>query len=121
MPINGPKPYLNGVQIGGITCGKPVGFVPTSQCGSTFNAVNFEVSNAAGVGRYWDGLTPSCKVADRFTLAWGDANEQLIAAARQYADTGACPAVVQLSKPLGVRQRGAVSAEPGERQGMWVK
>lgn len=119
--INGLKPFVNVVQIGDTSCGKPVGFVPTSQCGSTFNAVNFEVSNANGVGRYWDGLTPSCKVADQFTLALGDANEQLIAAARQYADTGACPVAAQLSKPLGLRQRGAVSNEPGERQGMWLK
>ena len=118
--INGLKPFVDVVQIGGTSCGKPVGFVPSSQCGSTFNAVNFEVNNANGIGRYWDGLTPSCKVADQFTLPLGDANESLVAAARQYADTGACPVVSQLAKPLGVRQRGAVSTEPGERQGMWL-
>ena len=119
--INGLKPFVDVVQIGDTTCGKPVGFVPASQCGSTFNAVNFEVSNANGIGRYWDGLSPNCKVADQFVLPLGDANESLIAAARQYADTGACPVSSQLSKPLSVRKRGAITTEPGERQGMWVR
>ena len=118
--INGLKPFVNVVQIGGTSCGKPVGFVPVSQCGSTFNAVNFEVSNAAGVGRYWDGLTPNCPVADQFTLPLGDPSESLILAARQYADSGACPAASQLRQPLSVRRRGTASTEPGERQGMWL-
>jgi hypothetical protein len=121
MLINGLKPFVDVVQIGDTSCGKPVGFVPASQCGSTFNAVNFEVSNANGVGRYWDGLTPNCKVADQFMLPLGDANESLIAAARQYADAGACPVATLSAKPLSGRRRDTISTEPGERQGMWLK
>ena len=119
--INGLKPFVTVVQIGDTTCGKPVGFIPASRCGTTFNAVNFEVFNALDVGRYWDGLAPSCRVADEFVLPLGNLDESLLAAARQYADTGACPVAGQAGRTRSPRMPGDILTEPGERQGMWLR
>lgn len=121
LVINGLKPFVDVVQIGDTTCGKPVGFVPVSRCGNTFNAVNFESFNAVGQGRYWNGLVPTCRVADEFLLPLGDADESLLAAARHYADNGACPVSVQSGKPRGARTSEFDAVEPGERQGMWLR
>nr|WP_316644474.1 S41 family peptidase [uncultured Roseateles sp.] len=121
LVINGLKPFVQVVQIGDTSCGKPVGFVPKAQCGNTFNAVNFESVNAAGAGRYWDGLAPTCRVADAFTRALGDPTEALTAAALSYADSGACPVAAPVAKSLAARPRGSTTTEPGERQGMWLR
>lgn len=93
--VNGLKPVVDVVQIGGTTCGKPVGFVPwNNQCGTTVSAVNFESVNARGQGRWWDGLVPStgCAFAEDWNRALGDPAEVLTAAALTHVDTGACPA-----------------------------
>ncbi len=90
--INGLAPFVDVVQIGDTTCGKPVGFQPVDdQCGTTYSAVNFEVLNASGEGRYWSGLAPRCTVADDFDHALGDSAEALLATAGHYVDNGVCP------------------------------
>ena len=105
------------VQIGDTTCGKPVGFVPVDSCGTTFSAVNFESLNAAGAGRYWNGLAPDCAVADDLDHALGDGNEALLAAARGYVDSGACPVAMRLERPQRLREKLRWVNE-GERRGM---
>ncbi len=123
--VNGLTPFVNVVQIGGTTCGKPVGFVPwNNQCGTTVSAVNFETVNARGEGRYWDGLVPasSCAMAEDWNRPLGDPAEVLTAAALTHADTGACPAPTvaaterlrtQSARVRDAQRRGVV--EPGER------
>ena len=106
------------VAIGSASCGKPVGFLPAAHCDTTFNVVNFESLNARGQGRYFDGIAPTCAVADDLTHALGAADEALVGAARAYADTGACPATASLAVAPTRRGIGAVTTEPGERQGM---
>lgn len=83
------------VAIGDTTCGKPVGFLPTSNCGTTYSVVNFESVNARNEGRYFDGFAASCPVAEDFSKPLGSPAEPLLAAARGYADTGSCPAGLQ--------------------------
>ncbi len=122
--VNGLKPYVNVVTLGNTTCGKPVGFSPRDNCGSTYSAVNFESLNANGQGRYYDGIVASCAAADDFSGALGDASEKLTAAAMSYLQTGSCPVAAApgtQSRALGLPRgtRGA-STEPGERQGMWA-
>ncbi len=126
--INGLKPFVDVVQLGGTTCGKPVGFQPRDNgCGSTVSQVNFESVNANGEGRYWDGIAARCEVAEDWNRPLGDPSERLTAAALTHADTGACPAV-SAGDALRVRslqarlREGAPggSVEPGERRGMWV-
>ena len=103
LVVNGLRPFVNVVQVGDATCGKPVGFNPVDSCGTTFSAVNFESVNADGEGRYWNGLEPTCPVADDFDHALGDGNEALLAAARGYVDTGACPVASTRERPMAAR------------------
>jgi hypothetical protein len=108
---------LNVVAIGETTCGKPVGFQPTTQCGTTFSIVNFESINQLGAGRYFSGFAPTCTVAEDFTVAQASSADPLMAAAARYADGGACPSSSSApAVPAALRR-----AEPGERQGMLAR
>ncbi|WP_095951063.1 S41 family peptidase, partial [Variovorax boronicumulans] len=80
--------------VGATTCGKPYGFVPQDNCGTTYFAVNFKGVNQAGFGDYGDGFAPnaSCAVADDFDHLLGDAAEGRLAAALRLRDTGSCTA-----------------------------
>jgi hypothetical protein len=124
LVVNGLKPYVQVVTVGAQTCGKPFGFSPVTSCGSTFSAVNFESLNAAGQGRYYDGIAATCPVADDFSGALGDPAEKLTAAALGYLQTGACPAVAAAQEraraPSVVRRARVAPPEPGERRGMWA-
>ncbi len=123
LVVNGLKPHMNVVTIGAASCGKPFGFVPKDSCGNTYSAVNFESFNAAGQGRYYDGIAPTCAVSEDFTRALGDPAELLTAAAASYIVNGFCPAATSAPvrpSAFTARQRAAV-VEPGDRQGMWVR
>lgn len=117
--INALRPFVEVIAIGDTTCGKPVGFLPTPNCGNTYSVVNFESANADNEGRYFDGFAPSCSVADDLDHALGSPNEGLLAAARQHADTGACPVASQRAQPMMLRRPGGRTTEPGDRQGMY--
>ncbi|HYP71136.1 MAG TPA: S41 family peptidase [Variovorax sp.] len=84
--------------IGATTCGKPYGFFPTDNCGTTYLAINFQGVNAQGFGDYGDGMAPTCTVADDFGHELGDRNEARLAAALAYRDTGLCPAPTSSSR-----------------------
>lgn len=112
------------IQIGATTCGKPYGYYPTPNCGSTYFTVQFKGVNAAGFGDYPDGFTPStggdlgatevtgCYVADDFDHALGDAAEARLAAALYYRDNGTCPAALGSQfTPSGGNQGPLGSAE----------
>jgi len=123
LVVNGLKPHMAVVTVGAASCGKPFGFVPKESCGSTYSAVNFESFNAAGQGRYYDGIAPTCAVSEDFTRALGDPSEVLTAAAASYIVNGTCPAATGTAprpSAFTARQRAAV-VEPGDRQGMWVR
>ncbi len=116
---------LDVVVIGGTSCGKPVGFLPTSQCGTTFNVVNFEAVNDRGEGRYVDGIAATCPVAEDFTQALGSSSEPLLSAALQHADTGRCPAPAAGQSQAQALAAGAAAdrlklrvQDGGERPGM---
>lgn len=124
LVVNGLKPWVDVVVLGGTTCGKPVGFRPVSRCDTTFSVVNFEAVNARDQGRYVNGLAATCVVADDLGHALGDSDEALLAAARQHADSGRCPAVAAGASPERRQALRAALAqgghEPAERQGMWT-
>jgi hypothetical protein len=92
------------IQIGSTTCGKPYGFYPQDNCGTTYFTIEFNGVNDAGFGDYADGFSPQnavdaigvavpgCAVADDFDHALGDPLEGQFAAALAYRMTGACPA-----------------------------
>jgi hypothetical protein len=108
------------IEVGSTTCGKPYGFYPDDNCGTTYFSIQFQGINQAGFGNYPDGFVPSngattgidpgavlpgCSVADDFTHALGDPAEARVAAALAYRDggAGACPAATGIAIP-GVRQ-----------------
>ena len=93
------------IQIGTTTCGKPYGFYPQDNCGTTYFSIEFRGVNAQSFGNYPDGFTPSnstaaasgatlpgCQVADDFTHALGDPTEARLATALSYRAGAACPA-----------------------------
>lgn len=80
------------VQIGATTCGKPYGFYPTDNCGTTYFSVAFKGENAKGFSDYADGMPPTCAVPDDFEHVLGDPREARMAAALTHMTTGACPA-----------------------------
>jgi hypothetical protein len=91
------------VQIGTTTCGKPYGFYPEDNCGTTYFSIQFQGVNAQGFGDYPDGFSPAntasspgvvipgCSVADDFNHALGDPAEARLAAALGYRMDGGCP------------------------------
>ena len=107
------------IQIGTATCGKPYGFFPEENCGTTYFTVQFKGVNEVGYGDYVDGFTPvtgtqpnnlpGCEVADDFSRQLGDVQEGRLAAALQYRSDGTCPQA-PAAKRAGTRS-GAV-AEP---------
>lgn len=98
--INGLKPFMQVVLIGEDTYGKPYGFVPREDCGITYQAVNFEAVNGAGVGGYAGGMTADCYAPDDLDHPLGDPNEKRLAAALAYIETGRCAAQPSQAAPL---------------------
>ena len=86
--------------IGDTTCGKPYGFYPQPNCGTTYFAVQFKGVNAKGFGDYADGLAPTCRVADDYAHALGDSNEAMLASALLLRTRGSCIPATGMSKLL---------------------
>jgi hypothetical protein len=76
---------------GATTCGKPYGFYPQDNCGTTYFSIQFQGVNQLGQGDYADGFTPTCAAADDFSHALGDPSEGRLAAALSYrANNNVC-------------------------------
>jgi carboxyl-terminal processing protease len=107
------------IQIGATTCGKPYGFYPQENCGTTYFTIQFKGVNNAGFGDYADGFIPAgsgttannlpgCAVPDDFTKPLGDPAEGRLAAALKYRIDGTCPVVLASKRAGGVK----ADAEP---------
>ena len=91
------------ILIGETTCGKPHGFYPEDNCGTTYFTVQFEIVNGTGFGDYAGGFTPDnapspdgvpvpgCVVGDDFDHAFGDPREARVNAALGYRSHTTCP------------------------------
>lgn len=117
------------IQIGATTCGKPYGFLPQDNCGTTYFAVQFKGVNQLGYGDYADGFVPGgsgnqfagCVVADDFSKPLGDVTEARLATALQFRQTGTCTASASASGS-GVRSATAAlvrAAEPELGRGFY--
>jgi hypothetical protein len=83
-------------QVGSTTCGKPYGFYPADNCGTTYFSIQFQGVNAKGFGGYGDGFSPAnttpsvgapvpgCSVADDFDHPLGNPSEGRLATALAY-------------------------------------
>jgi hypothetical protein len=111
------------IQVGTTTCGKPYGFYPTDNCGTTYFSIQFQGVNAQGFGAYPDGFSPAntasgtigaklpgCSVADDFAHPLGDPNEARLAAALAYRAGQSCPAP---ASALAGRRATAAAARAG--------
>ncbi|MEX2366776.1 MAG: hypothetical protein WD601_09230, partial [Pseudohongiellaceae bacterium] len=96
------------IQIGSTTCGKPYGFIPTDNCGTTYFTIQFQGVNAKGFGDYADGFSPvgaanpgtvipGCPAPDDFGAALGDPAEARLSVALTHIETGACPGAGMMS------------------------
>ncbi len=111
---------VNIIQIGSTTCGKPYGFYPQDNCGTTYFTIEFKGENNAGFGDYPDGFSPQntastpgvvvdgCSVSDDYTHALGDPLESRFATALAYRQTPACPT------PSGFAPPGTAALSSGE-------
>jgi carboxyl-terminal processing protease len=90
--VNGLRPFMQVVLVGDTTFGKPYGFIPRSECGTTYNAVNFEVVNGQGVGGYSAGMPADCVAPDDLAHELGDPQERRLKEALGYIATGRCSA-----------------------------
>ena len=113
------------VLIGGKTCGKPYGFYPFDNCGTTYFSVHFAGENAKNFGEYSDGFKaandsdpggvtlPGCLVADDLTREFGDPSEAMLAAALQYRQDESCPPIAKSksAKLAYVRKDGEAEVE----------
>jgi carboxyl-terminal processing protease len=121
-------------QIGSTTCGKPYGFYPTDNCGTTFFTIQFRGINAAGFGDYTDGFSPDntaagqagttvpgCSVADDFSNQLGDPMEGRLSAALAYRAGAGCPAATGFAPPgtLGKPSAPLGAAEPYIPKSPW--
>ncbi|WP_444887110.1 S41 family peptidase [Microbulbifer sp. JMSA008] len=109
------------IQIGETTCGKPYGFYPLDNCGTTYFTIQFSAVNAKGFGDYSDGFAPNgtdntaadlpgCHIGDDFYHLLGDANEARFAAALNYIETGECGDIaVSAFSESGINSRIPVS------------
>lgn len=102
--------------VGGTTCGKPYGFYPQDNCGTTYFAIQFKGVNQAGFGDYGDGFAPTCTVADDFDHQLGDKNEARLAAALGLISGGSCPAVAAKAAAAGGALDKAGPAAPDAEQ-----
>jgi len=93
------------VLIGDTTCGKPYGFSPTDNCGTTYSTIQFRSENEKGFGDYADGFSPNsapafigesvqgCQVTEDVMHPLGDEQEVMLKAALEYRNTSTCPPV----------------------------
>ncbi|MEJ7687791.1 MAG: S41 family peptidase [Variovorax sp.] len=99
--------------VGGTTCGKPYGFFPQDNCGTTYFAIQFQGVNQQGFGDYGDGFAPTCAVPDDFGHALGDPAEARLAAALTLQGGGACPAPSRSGKADDtVRRKAEADGQP---------
>jgi carboxyl-terminal processing protease len=83
-------------QIGGTTCGKPYGFYPRDNCGTTYFSIQFKGVNALGFGDYADGFSatraapdaqanlPGCAASEDYAHDLGDTLEERLRVAIAY-------------------------------------
>lgn len=86
--------------IGDTTRGKPYGYVPQSNCGTTYFALQFKGVNHKGFGDYADGFAPTCFAPDDFAHELGDPAETMLKSALTYKATGVCPPMARAQMEL---------------------
>lgn len=114
------------IQIGGTTCGKPYGFMPTDNCGTTYYTIQFQGVNEKGFGDYADGFKakanpnplyddelPGCEVDDDYEHQLGDTSEAMLSTALERLNSGSCPVNASGVAAKSVTAKMATNAQHG--------
>ncbi len=122
------------ILVGDRTTGKPFGFYPTDNCGTTYFSVQFQTVNEKGFGDFSDGFVPTetptlahevqgCPVNDDFGSELGEVTEARLATALGLIDNLDCAAatpVVSAPPTLGRRViSGAIPENSVRAQTFW--
>lgn len=110
------------IQIGGTTCGKPYGFFPTGNCGTTYFTIQFQGVNNKNFGDYADGFKPTvspqfddelpgCVASDDFNKALGDEQEGMLSTALYRMNEGVCPSSADQVLDSFANAKGQASTE----------
>ncbi len=125
--INGLRGVNIGViQIGSTTCGKPYGFFPQDNCGTTYFTIEFDGVNDMNIGGYTDGFSPKntpstqrvgvsvpgCSVADDFAHQLGDSAEARLSQALAYRQNGGSCTVPASGFGKTLRAQSSVDSGP---------
>ena len=79
------------IQIGKKTCGKPYAYDGVGVfCNKALFSINTESTNEDKLGRYVDGLNPTCEVDDDMFRPLGDKEESSLKEAISYINNGKC-------------------------------
>jgi len=111
-------------QIGLTTCGKPYGFYPQDNCGTTYFSIQFRGVNEQGFGDYADGFSaartaatgdpranlPGCAARDDLARQLGDPSEELLRVALTYRQNGTCTPIIPLAADTDGRKQAAQAA-----------
>ena len=102
------------ILIGSSTTGKPYGWIPKDNCGTTYSTIQFKSANAKGFGDYADGFIPSvmdngadqvsgCLVYEDIKHQLSDPDEKMLATAIYHIENGTCPidTLQAIAKPKG--------------------
>lgn len=89
--MNGLDPHLNVISIGDTTNGKPTGMNMwvAGDNKFCFLPVTFKNVNSLGIGDYFEGIPPDKLAVDDITHDFNDRNEECLAQAISYLETGA--------------------------------
>jgi C-terminal processing protease CtpA/Prc len=117
------------IQIGGKTCGKPYGFYPKDNCGTTYFTIQFKGVNAKGFGEFADGFEPKpsptfaadvkgCAVVDDLTKPLGNTEEALLKTALHYVSNNSCP--ITLASSAAEKSRSGQASIIGTTDGIAI-
>ncbi len=117
MVINGLRPFVDVITVGGTSCGKPYGTNGDERCGKVMQALRVSFVNSAGVGDYYEGISADCPANDNLNDTLGTPTEALFSSALEYIRTGSCNAIAYRAKPLAPTFDG-LNPEMLEKQGL---
>ena len=102
------------IRVGTTTCGKPYGFYPADNCGTTYFTIQLQTVNDKGFGEFQAGFAPTCEVAgDDFDHSFGDPEEKLLKTALAYQADDECPAAESSAAPAALRGSLEETRSPG--------
>ncbi|MEM1024096.1 MAG: S41 family peptidase [Myxococcota bacterium] len=90
LVINGLRAHTPVDIVGSRSFGKPVGQLGFSFCEKVLRPTTFQLVNAEGEGDFFDGLAPSCEMADDLEHVLGDPNEAMLRASLDLLTGGGC-------------------------------